>query len=408
MIRCWRPAQALGDIRNPSFVSFLDLARWSAAAIVFFGHLRDPLFFGYDSIAGHDRNIAVKLWYFVTGWDGAAVIVFFVLSGFLVGALGCAKASLGRFSVSDYAVDRLTRLFVAYWPALLLTVVLDGVGIALLSQVGFWNHTQPMLLEKVHTAPFQAGDTPALLLANALMLQTFFTNVFGSNQPLWTISAEFWFYAVFGVVLTTTTISSLGWRAALLVVGAIMTVVLGMPFVALFGLWLIGVAAGLVSAKALQRPLAATLLLLAVLVATRLRQDLFKNGAGLQVRDYAIALSFAWLLVSMRSKRFRWLERLQKPNQVMASFSYSLYLIHFPLMLFIMGALYATGSFRGIATGYSPTSAQGLAVYAFVILAVYACAYAFAALTERQTPRLRRRLKAAFRPAAALGANVAP
>ena len=80
-------------------------------------------------------------------------------------------------------------------------------------------------------------------------------------------------------------------------------------------------------------------------------------------------------------------------NKFMADFSYSLYLIHFPLMLFVLGTLHATGRFDAIARGYSPTSTQGLAVQAAAIAIIYATAWLFASVTERQTPAVRNWLK---------------
>jgi peptidoglycan/LPS O-acetylase OafA/YrhL len=391
-------AQSLDDIHNPSFVSFLNLARWAAAAVVFLGHLRDPLFLGYQAVAPPERTVAVKVWFFVTGWHGAAVVVFFVLSGFLVGGIGCAKATKGQFSPLDYSVDRATRLFVPYLPALLLTAALDGAGVALLGDVGFWNHTHPILIEKVHAGPLESNLTPALFVANALMLQTFFTAAFGSNLPLWTISAEFWFYVVFGAALTGILAALRSWRLAMFVVAFAATATLGAAFIPLLGLWTVGVVAGLLSNKALRHPILAALTFLAVLVVTRMREDMIVSEPSLILRNFAIALSFGWLLVAMRSPRFGWLERAAQLNSFMASFSYSLYLIHFPLMLFIMGALYKTGAFPGIASGYSPTDVRGLTVYAFVIVAVFACSYGFSLLTERQTPKLRHLLKRALRP----------
>ena len=38
---------------------------------------------------------------------------------------------------------------------------------------------------------------------NAGFLQTFVAPTYGSNMPLWTISAEFWFYVVFGLAAAT-------------------------------------------------------------------------------------------------------------------------------------------------------------------------------------------------------------
>ena len=92
----------LNDLENKSLISFLDMSRWAAAAIVFISHLRNPLFFSYGSINPEEVNIAIQIWYFITGWAGEGVIIFFVLSGLLVGASGYEKIKIGKFSTSSY------------------------------------------------------------------------------------------------------------------------------------------------------------------------------------------------------------------------------------------------------------------------------------------------------------------
>lgn len=388
------PEGVLDDVANPHFASFLDGMRWIAASIVFLGHLRDPLFLGYGSLSAAERTPAVQLWYFVTGWFGPAVIVFFVLSGYLVGGIASARASVGKFSVSSYAIDRFSRLYVAYLPALLLTLALDSAGSAWFADTGFWTHQQPMLAEKVASAPFASLLTPGLFLGNLFMLQTVALPTFGSNMPLWTISLEFWFYAVFGLAMFAMLAGS---RRRRILAGLLLALAIGLlggSFVAYLGLWLIGVACAFIPWRALERPWIAGLLFLGVLVAARLGQGAIDRIAGgIWIRDYAVALSFAWMLISMRRSRAGLLMRVGAMNKFMADFSYSLYLIHFPLMLFVLGALHATGRFDAIAVGYSPTSAQGLAVHAMAIAIIYAVAWLFARITERQTPAVRSWLK---------------
>jgi peptidoglycan/LPS O-acetylase OafA/YrhL len=177
---------------------------------------------------------------------------------------------------------------------------------------------------------------------------------------------------------------------------ALLAAALGQSFLIYMGLWLIGVGIAFVSAPALERPISALLFLVFVLVLTRLAKNALGHRELIMAGNYCVACSFAWLLLSMRHARFGWLEKWRRLNALMSSFSYSLYLIHFPLMLVILGALYATGRFEGIARGYSPTDARGLLAYAIVAGAVGLCAFAFAQLTERQTPRLRRFLKRSF------------
>ena len=388
------PRRVLQDVEGRTFASFLDLTRWTAAMIVFLGHLRDPLFLGYGSLVASDRNLGVQFWYFITGWFSEAVIVFFVLSGYLVGGIASARASAGQFSIGSYAIDRLTRLYVALVPALVLTAILDVAGSTWFADTGFWTHTHPMLAEKVATAPFLTYLTVQNFLANLFMLQTIVTPPFGSDQPLWTISLEFWFYVVFGLGLSTYLFSSRRLRLlGLLALGALF-VLLGLKFPGYMGLWLLGVVAAFVPWRAVERPLLAAFVFLGVLIVSRAEQATLKQSDWAPwARDYLVAATFTWLLVSMRSVTLAILEYASRFNRFMADFSYSLYLIHFPLMLFLLGALHATGRFDGIARGYAPTSSQGLFVYGLEVALTYAGAWLFSQATERRTPGIRRSVK---------------
>ena len=390
--------RTLEGLENASFVSFLDLARWLAAAIVFLGHLRDPLFLGYGSLPAEARGPLISIWYFITGWYGEAVTVFFVLSGYLVGAMGLAKASAGRFHLREYAIDRATRIFLPFVPALALTACLDLAGGALFAGTGFYTHEHPMIREKIAGGAFQSFSTPQIFLSNLAMLQTIWAPPFGSDRPLWTISLEFWFYVVFGVSLAASVASRRTARIAGLLAAAALLALLGAKFVVFLGLWAIGACVGLIRLSEIERPIVALLAFLSVLVAVRLN-DIhgFAMDATLNtLKNYLVAASFAWVLISMRHACFCYLRSGSGFNRFLADFSYSLYLIHFPLMLFVLGALHATGRFDGIARGYSATDPRGLLAYAITIAVVGVCAWAFSQATERQTWRLRRMLRARF------------
>ena len=363
--------------------------------MVLFGHLRNPLFLGYGDLTSADRILPVKAWYFVTGWHAEAVIVFFVLSGFLVGGLGAAKASIGKFSPVSYGIDRVTRIYVAFLPALLLTVVLDLVGSSVFSGTGFYDHTHPMIQQKIATEPFITLMTMETFWMNAALLQTFLAPPFGSNQPLWTISAEFWFYVVFGLGFVAIASRSGVARTLAVALTVVIFLVLGVTFPILLGLWLIGACTTFVPWRAVERPLISLLVFAAVLSIVRFRQDIFEQSEVIRTaKNYLVAATFAWLLISMRHIRFLPLERLSTFNRFMADFSYSLYLIHFPLMLFLLGLFHVTGGFEKIVTGYSPRDPQGLFLYAAIIVLIFATAYLFSLLGERQTWKIRRALKA--------------
>lgn len=388
------PAQALADLRNPTFASFIDMARWISAAIVFLGHLRNPVFFGFESVPVADRSLIVKLWFFVTGLHNEAVIVFFVLSGFLVGGIATARRQTGQFRLPDYLIDRISRIFLPYLPALLLTALLDWIGSHYFGAAGLYTHEQPMIREKLASGAFSEAATPFIFMMNVLMQQTLRTLPFGSNGPLWTISLEFWFYIAFGLALVATAARArrdIVIRAIVLVALALF---LGADFFVFFGLWLIGVAVAQIPWRYLERPLVALALFAAMLLVARFGMGaVHATPLVLAIRNYAVAASFGWVLLSMRGVSFKPLETIAPLNAFMAKFSYSVYLIHFPLLIFLLSALYATGRFPGIATGYSPADRQGLAVYGLVAVAGFVFAYLFAMATELQTGKLRRLMK---------------
>src|ERR1700747_3142312 len=90
---------------------YLDLLRFAAAVCVVVSHL------SWGPFGGR------WLWRLQPiGFD--AVLVFFVLSGFVVAYAAETKDA----SVTDYALSRLSRLYSVVLPALILTVVLATVG----------------------------------------------------------------------------------------------------------------------------------------------------------------------------------------------------------------------------------------------------------------------------------------
>lgn len=388
------PARVLDDVQREAFKSFLDLARWMAAAIVFLGHLRNPLFFGYGDLVMADRTLPVLGWYFVTGWFGEAVIVFFVLSGYLVGGLTAAKLHVGKFSPIDYGIDRWTRIYVCFFPALALTGLLDIFGGSVFASTGLYNNAHPVMSVKLAMPAFTANMTLDIFVSNTLLLQNFLAPCFGSNQPLWSISAEFWFYVVFGLWLVAISSRTGVARFGAILLSAVIAFTLGGQFFVLMGLWLIGVATAFVPWRRAERPLLAMITFGFVLVVARLWHDsLAHSDVRVALRNYGVAAAFAWLLISMRHASASALVRTARWNRFMADFSFSLYLIHFPLMLFILGLFHATGYFDGISTAYSPRDPVGLILYVLIVFIVYAAAYLVSLVTERQVWKVRRWLK---------------
>jgi peptidoglycan/LPS O-acetylase OafA/YrhL len=395
-------ASLADDLRSPTLTSFLDMARWMAAAMVFVAHLRNPLFLGYGDVPATHRTLGIQAWYFLTGWHAEAVTVFFVLSGLLVGAAGIARVQSQKFDPYGYAIDRATRLFLPFIPALLLGYLLDVTGSRIFADVGFWNATQPMIAQKVNSPAFDTLLGFDVLAGNALMLQHYLVPPVGSNQPLWSISAEFWFYVLF-LFLTLGFVLCRGAGSRFLVLLSVLAIcaLLGGKFLILLGLWVIGAAIGYAPPGRWRNPAAALLLFVAILVVSRTAQSFFDvNTVSRELKNYAVAFAFAYLVVCMRGRHFPWLERVARINGFLAGFSFSLYLLHFPLMLFVLGALHASGSFDAIATGFDPSDLKGIAIYLLTIGIVLAVSWLFSLGTEQRTESVRRALKRRWLPPA--------
>ena len=75
---------AYRSLRGSASSDHLDLVRGAAALLVMLGHLRNLFFVDFSEVASN-ANPLVKLVYLATGFSHYAVMIFFVLSGFLVG-----------------------------------------------------------------------------------------------------------------------------------------------------------------------------------------------------------------------------------------------------------------------------------------------------------------------------------
>lgn len=310
-------------------------------------------------------------------------MVFFVLSGFLVGGAVHRAIAAGEWSWTRYAVARLTRLWIVLLPALLLTCALDALGSHLPGSEfyrGAWfdlSHSGPR--------PSDVGDIYAFrtLLANAVFLQCVVTPPYGSDGPLWSLSYEFWYYVIFPLAYLSTLRSRSPTSRIVCGAGAL-ALCLALPLdIVRHGLvWLFGFGAALLHER-LPPPRAATppptiaaaLLFLAACVAARL--SAIEPFAG----DLLCGATFAALLYRLAGVGAFW----RVPGAARAAdFSYTLYLTHFPPAA-LLAALFI-GPTR-LAPGALP-----LLLFCLLTATLVAYAYLVYLPFERNTERLRRAL----------------
>jgi peptidoglycan/LPS O-acetylase OafA/YrhL len=369
-----------GEIRE--FV-FLDLARGLSAVLVLIGHLRALVFEDYVEIAGSFTSLAVRSWYFVTSLGTEAVLVFFVLSGFFITRSIFGALQRGRWSWRFYLVQRLTRLELVLVPALLLTLVLDFVSLHFAPHAALYGAGAPAALP----AARHAGEGGLVgFLGNVAFLQTILVQPFGSNAPLWSLANEFWYYMAFPCFVLAFANSARGaMGAALFCIGVGILFGVGWAISSLFGVWLCGAAAFLLMpyASNLARSRHALLIVLfgAGLIAVLVGRVARVVPDGL-LSDYLVGVMTAGLAVLLA--RYRSLPNavLSRGIHALADRSYSLYVIHLPLILSI--AAWTWGVQR-----HSP----GLAAFALFFGALFAVGLvteAFYYCFERNTTAVRR------------------
>jgi len=365
-------------LTQDSFTSLLDLSRWIAAFIVFAGHLHELLLSPYEQV--EQPNMLIAGFYFVSGLSSEAVMVFFVLSGFLIGGKNLTRAKAGSFYFSSYCIDRISRLYVVLLPAIFIGYFLDVIGSSYFPEAGLYN------LFSYHIITEHLDNT--ILLGNLLMLQSFYTTVIGSNFPLWSLSFEFWFYLLFGLLIANTFANKQAkWQFWNMILALLIVFLLGYKFLLYFLIWCIGLSVAFLNKKIIKNPILALILFISVLILSRF------NLITIQyLSDLLAAISFGIFLLSMKEVNNSFLCRTKKINSVLAGFSYSLYVLHYPLILFLVSAWVSIFDINNFSNEYQP-SGVGIVIYLSIMIIVLIIAYAFSLVTENNTALVRRWLK---------------
>jgi peptidoglycan/LPS O-acetylase OafA/YrhL len=317
----------------------LDCLRASAALLVVVEHLRAFLFVPFAQLKA--PGIFVKGFYLVTGLGHQAVMIFFVLSGYLVGGSVIAALQSGKWSWREYLLRRMSRLWVVLIPALLLTLFWDKLGYA---------HA-PTGYEGAYREIYNSGPTPtgpaewtlAGFVGNAFFLQTILVPCFGTNSPLWSLANEFWYYLLFPLGITILVART--WKARILAIILVALTVLFLPKQILLGgvIWLLGAAVYfLIRREGIDRianhPLC-LMLGLALTLGSLLASRTGRVGIGGEGADLVIGIGCA-VLVSGLASRSSLNLLYGRLSAGMSEISYTLYLVHFPRLACLFFVLF--------------------------------------------------------------------
>jgi peptidoglycan/LPS O-acetylase OafA/YrhL len=358
---------------------YLDLVRGISAILVVMEHLSSRLFVGYGNV--ENQTVITMALYLLNILGGPSVIIFFVLSGLFISRSVIKAVSEDKWSWKTYLVNRLSRLYVVLIPALILTFILDSISVNYFGYEGY-NSSSENLFN---------------FIGNLFYLQNIFVGVYGSNAPLWSLNYEFWYYMLFPAVFVLL-VTKRSWKVKVIYLISIILIlsIMNSRMDSYFAVWLVGTCVMLLPRvnylinKFI--PILATILLLIIIPIRPLMMTgrLFTNEwtEDLLLIDLLIALAFGFLIYSMIhivSDKIRHLDhkRLGKVAKLLAGFSFSLYLIHYP----IINTVYYWSASKGFS-GLQP-SITSVLIELLLILLICFIAYLFSKFTEGQTHKVR-------------------
>lgn len=337
---------------------WLDLVRAIAALAVLLGHT--------VQVTGYTGYFP-----FTIALQQNAVIVFFVLSGLLI-AHSAERAS----SLRSYAIARVSRILPVSFGAVAVSIAVGLADTAL--------NASPLFPADANAGDLATGLTALFFLGEG------YGATFELNPPYWSLCYEVWFYALFGAATFLSGKARVVWLVAL-------SFAAGVNILLMLPCWLLGVVchhrrrgvpvnwarpalalalASLFATKHLAGPLLDVLMLMAP-------WDLGYSLYALS--NLILAACVALGLMGLRTLAEQGLTipaRCRPTIRHFAEMSFSLYLLHWPLLKLLRIA--------GVSVNGS-----SVALLAAMVLVTLAAA-GFAGLTERRRPAIRAWLEHRF------------
>jgi peptidoglycan/LPS O-acetylase OafA/YrhL len=302
----------------------MSVLRGSAALLVTAAHLRAQLFPGLQGM--HDPTLWYQALAFVTGFAHQAVVVFFLLSGWLVGGSLMNKMRQPKI-LAAYAIDRITRMWIVLIPAFALSLAIGTLtGDVDPTRFGYASDNEYSL---------------AAFAGNLFGLQDMAVPRFGGNFALWSLANEMWYYVLFPLLVVVFFWKSILSRLVAMVLGFAIAYHLSAAILLFFPVWLLGVVFSRIriDATAAHRTIL-FIVLAAVAVYFRVTGSTNTLEPESFVQDCVFSIPVLLLLSSLQLKanRAHGLARVaSRIGAAFAAFSFTLYVIHVPLLFLLRG-----------------------------------------------------------------------
>jgi peptidoglycan/LPS O-acetylase OafA/YrhL len=321
----------------PGFSLYLDIVRLAAALLVLQAHT--------------NLRVLTESIPRLSAYGHSAVVVFFVLSGYVIAYVVDTREQSAR----SYAIARAARIYSVVIPAVVLALLLDSLGAA------------------INPATY-VGQSPRdwwvvrLLATVTFMNEPWGVSITAFSGPFWSVAYEAWYYILFGIY----TFWQGPGRRLVLGVAAVLS---GPKVLLLMPIWLLGVwVYRSRPAKNLGRVSASMLfgLTIAAIAAYHVTggPDYLRGivgqlvGPDFQIErmtwsgefigDYVLGALVALNFIAFRSCApvfDRVLLPIARPIRWAASYTFSLYLFHRPLILFFTALIHGDPRTSGFYYG---------------------------------------------------------
>lgn len=304
--------------RTEKHYYWIDLIRFLAAFLVMAGHFRGAFFEEYSVLPGSQQNPLVFIFYFVTRLGYEAVVVFFVLSGFLVGGKAMERIRANSFKAKDYAIDRFARIMLPLISALLFYL-----------PICLW---------------FNGSINVVNWIGCLVGMQGVITGIpFG---PLWSLSYEMWFYVMmFGiaVLFVSKTQKKIAFAVTVLLLSMMVFVKLDVYYL---WIWFTGAIVYFVKTDGLKHRkliVVTCLALIGILIVSlqlmsgtrainvniNMDLDMYRKIMSI-ILGMVVALFIKIIIDFVPKSKFSL--SINRLGTKLAAFSYTIYLTHYPVM----------------------------------------------------------------------------
>lgn len=376
----WQRQSQLSEDSMQSLL--MNLLRGVASLQVAAAHLRAEIYPGLRNL--DEPGLAYMALAFFTGFAHQAVMVFFLISGWLVGGSLLNKIGQPR-ALRSYAIDRATRLWTVLVPTFMMMIGIGLItGAATTEPAGFGSPGE-----------FSAGT----FLGNVLGLQTIVVDRFGGNYPLWSLANETWYYIQFPLLLLIFTGRGLLQQASCAALLALTFAWLPYVMSLYFGIWLLG---AVFSRIRVESSFGARIVVLAIALGVSVyyriygvNDDILPESFG---QDLICTLPVVVFLAAMSQPigPSVFLRRVGAFGKWLSEFSFTLYVLHVP----VIDLLQYIGRTQFGRTLLDPTRPTDFAIYFAMLGILMGTSYLSYLVFERNTYRVRRFAKRLLLPTA--------